>query len=63
MNDAGKAPSSAMNFYVSRSTPIVDEIRPMNRAFAALFDPSRDLPNFPELLILQNRKGQSVDAL
>lgn len=31
--------------------------------FAALFDPSRDLPNFPELLILQNRKGQSVDAL
>ena len=63
MNDAGKVPSSAMNFYVSRSTPIVDEIRPMNRAFAALFDPSRDLPNFPELLILQNRKGQSVDAL
>ena len=32
MNDAGKAPSGAMNFYASRSTPVVGEIRPVNRA-------------------------------
>ena len=30
---------------------------------AVSFEPNRDLPNSPELLILQNRKGQSVDAL
>ena len=32
MNDAGKAPSGAMNFYASRSTPVVGEVRPVNRA-------------------------------
>ena len=32
MNDAGKAPSGAMNFYASRSTPDVGEVRPVNRA-------------------------------
>ena len=32
MNDAGKAPSGAMNFYASRSTPVVGKIRPVNRA-------------------------------
>ena len=32
MNDAGKAPSGAMNFYASRSTPVVGEVRPANRA-------------------------------
>ena len=31
-NDAGKAPSGAMNFYASRSTPVVGEVRPVNRA-------------------------------
>ena len=32
MNDAGKAPSGAMSFYASRSTPVVGEVRPVNRA-------------------------------
>ena len=32
MNDAGKAPSGAMNFYASRSTPVAGEVRPVNRA-------------------------------
>ena len=32
MNDAGKAPLGAMNFYASRSTPVVGEVRPVNRA-------------------------------
>ena len=32
MNDAGTAPSGAMNFYASRSTPVVGEVRPVNRA-------------------------------
>ena len=32
MNDAGKAPSGEMNFYASRSTPVVGEVRPVNRA-------------------------------
>ena len=32
MNDAGKAPSGSMNFYASRSTPVVGEVRPVNRA-------------------------------
>ena len=32
MNDAGWAQSGAMNFYASRSTPVVGEIRPVNRA-------------------------------
>ena len=33
MNDAGWAQSSgAMNFYASRSTPVVGEVRPVNRA-------------------------------
>ena len=32
MNDTGKAPSGAMNFYASRSTPVVGEVRPVNRA-------------------------------
>ena len=32
MNDAGKAPSGAMNFYAYRSTPVVGEVRPVNRA-------------------------------
>ena len=32
MNDAGNAPSGAMNFYASRSTPVVGEVRPVNRA-------------------------------
>ena len=32
MNDAGKAPSGAMNFYASRSTSVVGEVRPVNRA-------------------------------
>ena len=27
---------------------------------AVSFEPNRDLPNSPELLILQNRKGQSA---
>ena len=29
---AGKAPSGEMNFYASRSTPVVGEVRPVNRA-------------------------------
>ena len=32
MNDAGWAQSGAMNFYASRSTPVVGEVRPVNRA-------------------------------
>ena len=36
MNDAGKAPSGAMNFYASRSTPVVGEVRPVNRVFGIL---------------------------
>ena len=32
MNDAGWAQSGAMNFYASRVTPVVGEIRPVNRA-------------------------------
>ena len=36
MNDAGKAPSGAMNFYASRSTPVVGEVRPVNRAVCYL---------------------------
>ena len=32
MNDVGKAPSGAMNFYASRSTSVVGEVRPVNRA-------------------------------
>ena len=32
MNDAGKAPSGEMNFYASRVTPVVGEVRPVNRA-------------------------------
>ena len=32
VNDAGKAPSGAMNFYASRSTSVVGEVRPVNRA-------------------------------
>ena len=32
MNDAGKAPSGAMNFYASRSTPVVGEVCPVHRA-------------------------------
>ena len=32
MNDAGKAPSGATNFYASRSTSVVGEVRPVNRA-------------------------------
>ena len=32
MNDAGKAPSGAMSFYASRSTPVVGEVRPVNRS-------------------------------
>ena len=32
MNDAGKTPSGAMNFYASRSTPVVGQVRPVNRA-------------------------------
>ena len=48
MNDAGKAPSGAMNFYASRST-----------LFATSSGPG-DLPNLSELLILQNRKGQGA---
>ena len=47
MNDAGKVPSSAMNFYVSRSTPIVDEIRPMNRAVRCLIRSKPRLAKLP----------------
>ena len=36
MNDAGKAPSGAMNFYASRSTPVVGEVHPVNRAVCYL---------------------------
>ena len=36
MNDAGKAPSGEMNFYASRSTPVVGEVRPVNRAVCYL---------------------------
>ena len=36
MNDAGKAPLGAMNFYASRSTPVVGEVRPVNRAVCYL---------------------------
>ena len=39
MNDAGKAPSGAMNFYASRSTPVVSEVRPVNRAVRYLIRP------------------------
>ena len=36
INDAGKAPSGAMNFYASRSTPVVGEVHPVNRAVCYL---------------------------
>ena len=59
MNDAGKAPSGAMNFYASRSTPVVGEVRPVNRAVRYLIR-ARWLAKLSESPYLKTQEGRQV---